>query len=297
MLLRHIFETPISNWEVSSQFDDREKAMQASYSKEFPNRTGKFQHYTKADKSAIRSSATISKIRLAFSKMPVKINLFFYHHDKPDYDPFLQKGQVDIAWVTRKMGSATAAEIQKWMEPDAINVIMTNNLSDNHPVSLKSPWMVAHRIVHAVAQGENPSLSKGGAKLNSIVEKFIHDLLATAYGYKFDFSYFGRDAMLIYKDQIDILGTELGKVLGTFRSAREGSLVQVTDWTAEMFTQWMLTGKVVFNKLPEIFDERRLTEDPEKLRQATKLLNTAPTRFSRIFSSIAENAKGHIWVM
>lgn len=298
MRLRHILsEAPISGWEVSSNFDDREKTMQDRYKVDFEDRPDKFYHYTKADKAAIRDEGNITRAKLAFEKMPAKINLFFYHHDKPNYDPFLQKGKVDIAWVTRVFGKEAADEIKQWFDPDAINVVMTNNRADNHPVSLKSQWMLAHRIAHAVAQGDKPSHTNGNARLNDIVETLVYDVLTTAYGYDLDFSAYGRNAFSIRDEVMNILGTELGKALGTFKSARDGTLVQITDWGAEMFTQWMLTGKVTFNKLPNLFDGRHLTTDPTKLRRANLMIRNATTRFGRIFSAITENAKGHIWVM
>jgi len=283
---------PLAKWQVSDDFDASREAMLASVP---PGREGMF-HYSKADVRAVRDDGVIKKVELAFRRMPIPINLFFYHHPEPNYDPVLQMGRVDAAWVRETLGDRVAAQIDQWMSGDAINVIFSNNLSDNHPISLKSPWMIGHRIAHTITQGKKaPAMTRNEYLLGSMVEQFVKDLTGTAYGIGWEV--YDRYSDIITRESLEILGTLLGKTLGTFRSAREGTLVQLSDWSAEMLTQWMLTGSIPFKPLPEMFDVYPLTEDPRKRLKAEIMVRKAPMRFAKACSDICENAKGHLWVM
>jgi len=277
-------EMPIQNWDVSDNFDANEKEMVSKwhgYENEKP-------HWTDKDKEVLRSPEHIQKIKDVFTRCPHEFNLFFWQGPDPDYDPYLQEGEVDDEFIRRCMGD-DAERIIALRGTNAITILMTNNLSDERHIPIQSPWMVAHRIAHA--------LEGFHGKLSYVFRDFIRRLLTTGYGVKWpnEDSNHGR---IFAKDYYEIYGKILGTKIGTMKAARHDKFVQMNEWPMETFAQYIVQGRVTTNPLPASLDDAVvLTTNPAKLALAQKTFNNFPKQIARHFESILKNGCGKIFVI
>ena len=198
----NLVESPIGNFEVDSDFEKNRSTMLSKRTDYRPD----LEHYEQSDVNAIQSQKNIQRVKNDFAKCPYKFNLFFTHIEEMDYDGFVGAGNVDVEWLKNNFCASTYNQLQKWIEPDAINVIFTNNLSDNGKISLKSPWMVAHRIAHSIIGGNESDQTTIGQ-----FEIFIHKILSVAYNVEIPKDD-DRISTILRDDIIHILGKILGVV-------------------------------------------------------------------------------------
>lgn len=278
-------ESPIGDWQVDPDFDANRSSMLGKR----PEVRQDLEHWQDSDINAIRSHANVSRVKNVFSKCPFTFNLYFVHSEQVDYDSFMQAGHVDLPWVAKIFGPQIAGRIEAWSSPTAINVIMTNNMSDEDKLSLRSPWMVAHRMAHAIMGGHNTEPVQK-------FEGFIQDI--TRIGYSIEWpnedSHHGRSFAEEYKSTY---GKILGYSLGTMNSARRGRLVTVHEWYYETFAQYLITGKVTLKPLPERFDVFGLTKDPKARYKVQKIWARFPEMIEKTFERSLNDAKGGLWVI
>ncbi len=293
-----LFEAPIDNWQVDSDFDQNERIMKAAHKAEYPNRSDvdTFHHWSDSDKRAINDPDTIERIKSAFLKVPYRFNIYFWQSTKSNYDKFLQKGAVHDDWIREVMGEKVLAEIQSLYSPDAITIIMTNNLSDDHKVNMRSSWIMAHRISHSLLYARNGN--PGGWDVLHKFEKFIKDITSYAYGVKWPKNLDTHFGYVQHQEMLSIYGFIIGKVFGTMNSARKGKLVNDAEWIHETFSQYLMTGSVTLNPLPsEIHPEEILTVDPVKLEKAQKVWSKFPSAIEKAFDKMLKDAKGGVFVI
>lgn len=284
-------EAPIGDWTIDPSFDDNEREMISKFS----GYEQEAKHWSDADKIALRDPAIVKKVQSAFLKTPVQFNLYFWQSTSPDYDLTLEKGLTDPEWVKAKLGQNAYDYVMRSTSTDAITVIMTNNLSDEHKISFASPWMVAHRLAHSL-MGAGDKTDEGW-RVGRIFEQFVYDVLREGYDLEWP-DPDGRWGDVFYREHMDIYMKMMGHYLGTMRSARKGRLVQPGEWKHETFAQYLIKGKVTLNPLPDNFDEGMdLTQDPAKRKEALRLWANFPSRLERVFHRTLESAKGKIWVM
>lgn len=286
-----IDEAPIGDWTVDHAFDDNEREMVG----QFKGYSREQKHWSDPDKKVIRDPGSIEHVRNGFKNTSATFNLYFYQANDPDYDIFMQKGVVDLDWVKQRMGEKSAAAVAQSVRPGQITVIMTNNLSDESWISIRSPWMVAHRMAHTLITGE--SRLEASWKVMEIFDKFVRDISSYGYGVKWPR---GDDyhSTLFRKDYYEAYRKVLGHALGTMRSARAKKLTQDTEWYMETFAQYLMTGRVKLYTLPkEIHPDEQLTSDPVKLAKVQKAWEEFPVRITKAFDRLLKDAEGKIWVM
>lgn len=284
-------ETPIDDWSVDPDFDQNEKEMIGKFTGYEQER----KHWPDADKAGIRDETVIKRVKDAFSKTPTHFNLYFWQSDNPNYDRTLQKGLRDAAWVQEKLGAKAAEYVAQTASPNNVTIIMTNNLSDESWISIRSPWMMAHRISHVLMDGSKRIDASYAASHE--FDQFLYDVLRVGYGLKWP-DQETRYGYVMYQEWEEIYMKLMGTHLGTMASARNKKLVQASEWKHETFAQYLLTGKITLNPLPQVFDEGlELTTDPRKLYRVNRMWQVFPKRLMRAFDELLEEAKGKIWVM
>lgn len=290
MRIRDIFEAPIGDWTIDPDFDANEREMVSKFSgyeREQP-------HWSDVDKRAIRDPAVVQKVRAAFLKTPHTFDLYFWQSTDPNYDHTLEKGIVEPEWIERVLGSKTAAAVKP--KPGVITVVMTNNLSDDRKVSMRSPWMVAHRIAHAVSGTGKKTIA--GFEVSNDFSQFARQLCRIAYGVPWPDQNKSEFDRIMHFEYAEAYMTILGHMLGTMKSARSGHLVQSSEWKHETFSQYLLTGKVSFRPLAERLDSYYvLTTDPAKLARAEKLIASFLKKITKRFDKLLTEAADHVWVM
>ena len=292
--LSTLTESPIGDWTIDPMFDSNEKEMFSKfhgYAQEKP-------HWREVDKKAIRDPDAVQKIRNAFTKTGFNFNIYFWQSDDPDYDRTLEKGLVDHQWIQSVMGQHIVDYFNSINYQSGINVILTNNLSDDYPMSIRSPWMVAHRISHTITMGKEKS---GAAwEVENAFALFIKQITTFAYGVRWpnknDFNY--SHYMSIEDSYVSDYGKILAHELGTMRSAKNKMMVNGYEWLNETFAQYLMTGHVTINPIlpSEIHPDEPLTTDPIKLAKANKALAAFPRKIERLFKKMLVSAVGKFWV-
>ena len=293
MDLTALFEAPITNWTIDSDFDQNEAEMISKFTGY--EMDGK--HFSDVDKRAIRDPGVMQAVNKAFGRTSVKFSLYFWQSTTPNYDPTSFIGHVDDAWIVRKLGEKAATAIKAQQTSDAITIVLTNNLSDEHKITLKSPWAVAHRIAHALMGGKLGS--DAGWEVMAMFKRFIRTLVSQAYGTQWpdESTEYGR---IFANDYEEIYGKLIGHQLGTMASARKGALVSQYEWFYETFVQYIITGKVTLNPLREVFDEldpdSKLVADPRKRARIQQIWSNFPSKIEKAFDLMLESAKGEVFV-
>ena len=290
-----LVEAPISGWEVDPQFDDNEAEMKSrftGYDREVP-------HWRDVDKNAMNDPLVLARAQKAFAKVGVDIFIYFYQAKTPDYDNLLQQGRLNYEELSSKIGDDAAGNVISFSRPDNIVFVMTNNLSDELPMSIRSPWMLAHRLGHALIFG----LRRGeyGHHVKAGFLTFVEKITTLGYGSVWPAdrqTYFGR---VMIEDYWEAYGKIMGHIFGTMNSAKKGTLTQSEEWPIETFVQYLMTGDVTFNTtLPAMIGKgefaEHLTTDPQKLLKISKEIEYFRRSVRRTYRGMLEEAKGGIWM-
>ncbi len=287
-IIHFLSESPIADWQVDPDFMANREVMRSKRGDDRPD----LEHWDDSDIHAITSARHAARAARAFARCPFKFNFYFLHIPEPDYDPFLQQGRVDPNWIEEHLDETVAARIASWLRADAINVIMTNNLSDEGKITLKSPWTLAHRMGHLILAGRN----RDSERVEHLVSTFVETITRVGYGIgwpKDDGSEFHR----LYREELDELYSRIvGHALGTMKSAHVGKLVTGYEWMYEMFAQFIITGKIALRPLPETLGADPLTRDPRRRASVQRAWARFPHLMDKFCTQTLAEAVGGIWV-
>lgn len=290
MLLRDFLtEAPIGDWKIDQDFQSN---LDTARSKWTGTSSSEVDHWSPQEQVLLtKAGAEVQeKVRNAFKNSKSVFNLYFWSSTNPNYDHTLEKGEVDNQWMDRVLGERAANEVRSMVSPKAITVVMTNNLSDEHKISINSPWMVAHRIAHALHMLTERDLFM----------QAVFKLCVTLFGYQHPDAviddYFLHDARST--DVFEIMGPHIAYMIGTMRSARERKLVSTYEFPRECFAQYLLTGDIVFkldlDKAPEA---ETVTTDPKRIAKAHKIVNELREDLMQSFDITLARAQGKVFVM
>lgn len=284
-----LLESGISQWTVDPRLDDNEAEMMSK----FHGYDREMRHYSQKEKRIIRQPEYSNTVNAAFSHSPVPFSLYFWQSSNPNYDLTAFQGLVTTEWLHQRLGDETANAILAQTSEDAVTVVFTNNLSDDYKIGLNSPWIVAHRIAHAMVGDSNTAEA---SRVIQLMKSFLKGVLTVGYGCEWpnDESYYSR---LISDDYYEAYGQLMGHTIGTMRSAREGKLVTAYEWFHETVTQFIMTGRVRFKPLPDHFDEGLdLTSHPKRRQAALRAWANMPHRLERVITALLIQGRGKVFV-
>jgi len=212
----------------------------------------------KTDPALISSPKAIENVRKKFGKTPYIINMFF--DNKPGARQFTEKGKVDLPWVEKNLGADVAKAVEPYVgKEENINIIYVGNVATQKvPMT---PWIMAHRMAHALSRfdfngGRSTRQFRFYAELVKETSYFLEDILQNVYNMRGYTSV--QTSMSSYDKQRNeqIRNTQLRMIhlfqeLCTFKSAREKNIRDYFEIYNELFAQYVIEGKVRFNKLPK----------------------------------------------
>ena len=190
--------------------------------------------YKKSDIGILTQPNIKEKLKKSWSNSKYDFDLYFVKSFKAMQH--VELGERSKEWVKENL------DLDLTPKEDHITIIFTQNKATPHmPMT---PWIIAHRISHAVRQ-------------NRIFEEYITREL------KKDFSLLLKDIYGIednsrnhdyplrnkYNKDMKALAQEIG----SFRSARKKEIRNFYEFAHEMIAQWIITGKVEFNPPPASF--------------------------------------------
>lgn len=205
------------------------------------------------DRGILKSPKGIEKIKRLWQNTSNDFNMYMVN--SPEANKFTEVGVVSKEWLEKNMPK-TYSFLQ--LRDDQINVIFTNNkASQRHPMTA---WIIAHRLGHAFW---TYSGVEGGNNRQYIETReqmlFYIGQLANQYAIQnTERRYQGANRVMADTEHEKIfLG--LYNEIGTMKSARDRNIRNEVEFLHELFAQYIITGSVKFNPLPDSIKVGRST--------------------------------------
>lgn len=241
-----LYETPIGDWETIGLWGDKD-------------RNSRFRD--PVDRRLVQSPKVQATARRRFGHTEAVLNLYFVNH--PEAQQWTELGLVSGAWVAKNMPETWKVLSQKPQDPEAINVLFNNNKGS--PRDMMTPWIMAHRMAHAI-DGSNRKAGFYGTKyipswtdaerefIESVIRIFQQVYRKPGYVRAGVMGYTDKDKRkqqyYFRTEGTPTLLVKFFNAIGTMRSARQGQIARVPEFMFELFAQWVNTGHIKFNPLP-----------------------------------------------
>ena len=283
-------------WEQEDPIDEMALAKYQTFG-DF-NKPGSF---TGVDKKLVPHPKNIQKATTFFEQTPYDFRLFFANIS--GLGKYRETGPVSPEQLRQMFNKEQADEIINGSE-DTITVIYVSNVGDRKV--MMTPWIMAHRFGHAIQAGVRRDRTwNAWTEVERHFFSQINQILAEYYGL--------RRATDLYSDRsinwnVSREYSALFNAIGTQRSSRERQINRPYEFMYEMFAQYLKTGTVTLNPLPDripygkmVFGRpsQYLTLKPEVRNDPdTKYItDTLSNDMAILFSDVLFNAVGKIYVM
>lgn len=247
------------------------------------------------DRRLVTNPHSVEKIKNMWSKCEIPFNM--YYVNLPGAANFVEHGIVELGWLQKNLPKVHAVLATKNID-DAVHVIFTNNLgSERVPLT---GWIQAHRFAHALVAGyhpygEVPYTKYSVDEFRKNVRKKVCEILSE--GYRLPFK--NLDEYDFNTQNKLVLAFLHG--IGTFKSARDKKIRASFEFYNELIAQYIITGGIRFNPLPEIFKYRntthKLTDNQENREHAQWLLDGMAEMAEHDIEVTLHAAVGKIFVM
>lgn len=190
------------------------------------------------DRRLLTSPKAVEKIHKQWEKTPYTFDIFLVNDPRVNKPEFREVGSVDIDFVRNKM-KISPEEIPD-PDSDAITIIFTNNVGDQRYMA--SGWILAHRLGHA--------LNRGGGKVSQEWQEFsrrLRELFVEILDQVYDVTV-PKDG---FSGQGDKILRHVAHQLASMKSARDKNLRNWYELSYELLAQYLITGKITFNPLPD----------------------------------------------
>jgi hypothetical protein len=238
MHVNDLFESPISSFDTIGDFD----------------KNSSFR--SPIDRKILTTPKAVEKITRKWSNTPVDFNMYFVN--SPEAGRHHEVGEVTPAWLQSNMPKA-AKEIK--IKQGAINVIFTNNKgAERVPMTA---WVIAHRLCHALYRGSGGGNGTGhvGSEIVDIRDQIImtSSTILKNYGIQTADSHRKLYRETGFTNTTNTYNSpknlrDFYHAIGTMKSARDANIRNELEFVMELFAQYIITGKITFNKLPRSFN-------------------------------------------
>lgn len=244
-LIEILSETPVADYQTYSDDErapsagdgwsrdaDDKKATIFKHPDDFAARSSSFTD--KRDKTLLTNPKAVQKMKDMFAN--TEHDFYFYMVNSKEARNHTEVGLVDREWLEKNMKS---------IEPhipdneDGITVIFTNN-KGAQKVAM-SPWIMAHRIGHALNRGKEDYSQYAEAEKS--IKRITDQVLKDYYSFNPDMS---------NSQYYSLLKKKFYEEIGTFRSARNKKLRADFEFLNETFAQWLITSSgIKLNPVPK----------------------------------------------
>lgn len=200
------------------------------------------------DKKLVTHPVNQLKAAKFFEKTPYDFRLFF--SNIPGTGKYSEYGKMSPDQIQQIFGDQ-AQQITQGSE-DAITVVFVGN-SGADKVML-TPWMMAHRIGHAIQANIRRGQSNGGTWKAAEDHFFgaVNNIIADYYGKKVTNQFNNKVNNALTKEY-----NALFNAVGTQRSSQTGQITRPYEFLYELFAQYLGTGAVTLKPLPKQQDYGR----------------------------------------
>jgi len=194
-----------------------------------------------ADKKLIPHPTNKLKTARFFEQTPYDFRLFF--SNIPGTGRYSEYGPMEPR-VIQEIFKDAAEQILAGSE-NAITVVFVGNKGDSKV--MLTPWMMAHRIGHAVQAGTRLAGGRGAwREAENHFFRGINQLLKDFYGKSSNNRYDGEANWAMSQEY-----AALFNAIGTQRSSRKGEIKRPYEFLYELFAQYLGTGRIELNPLPQ----------------------------------------------
>ncbi len=279
MKIRELMEAPISDIDVIGPASDEH---------------GKGSTFSKKDAGPVQSTQGLQKIKNMYRNVPYDFNFYL------------------VSTNRRKRGAAIldpneAAELLgvervKKLNPNSITIIFTHNITNERNYVPFTGWILTHRISHIFQFMATSSDTSG-----KIVQPYL-DL--ESYLFRGMMRDIGKilnarpalasRAIKEYKlASIEAFGNKdnrhirwIVQKIFTMGSARRGKLSNHLDLAGELMAQFLLTGKITFNRLTH--EDTKMF--PERLNAINNLIAEGEVKLNEMVKQVFDSMKGRILI-
>jgi len=278
MKLHQLFETPIKDIDHVGDFDKR------------------FSWKHKRDRMLVTHPATLARVKEKFGNVKQNINLLFVNTWEADDQTEI--GSVNVGYIRDNLGDEVSDAIQNMDTDNSINIIFTNNKGDQRiPMT---PWIMAHRMMHAFARYGGATKEQYVAVANNLT-LFTFEYILPSYGFLYPNRYMTFNKLMFGSRNDQLMFKHFFHEIGTFRSAREKKLREWFEVINEVGAQYIITGKIKFNELPQCFGPKGkrkcLMDDEPMVGQAEDALNSMGDYAELSMDELLDAAVGKIFIM
>lgn len=255
------------------------------------------------DRKLLTSPKGVEKIRRQWENTPYNFDMYLVNDPRVNKSRFREVGIVNMDFVRNEMG-ITPEEIP---DPDrnTITIIYTSNTGAERYMA--SGWILAHRLGHAIARGNDYIAKMWGEFINRLRRR-VASILDRVYNIdtypkRFDFS--SRFDSEGERKREKIL-KYVAQQLGTMKSARENKIRNWFEFAYELLAQYLLTGSIKFNPLPKQLlvgygpygrKQIRYSRDEELLEEINRDLEDFAITIQSELEDLLDAAVGSVFVM
>ena len=254
--------------------------------------------FSQVDRKLVTHPTAQQKAIKFFENTPYDFRLFF--SNKPGMTKHREFGEVTPQQVQEFFPKEADTILAN--HGDAITVIYNGNYGDAKV--MLTPWVMAHRIGHALNRDMNRGTVWEAAEKHFFLA--VNRQLESVYN-RTSQSRFGVTPAGM-KFDLEKEYSALFNAIGTQRSSREGQIKRPYEFMYEMFAQYLGTGQIKFNPFPQSLGYGRQAwgkptkhliargEDasPEDLKQASEILSND---MEYMFADVLSYAVGKIYLM
>lgn len=184
-------------------------------------------------------------VKKAFENSDTDFNLYFLNNKEVghiDSDNF--QGEMGVAEEDSSFWNSAGLNYSDFQDDDSVSIIFVGNSGDK--LVKMTPWVLAHRIGHAIQSNKNQS-NNTAYSIKSIFEEIENTLVMLINYILEDYKIpIQIKSITDYKYEKEILAV-MHRV-GTFKSARTNSITRPYEFIYECFAQYLITGEVKFNE-------------------------------------------------
>lgn len=201
--------------------------------------------FTGVDKKLVPHPKNIQKATKFFEQTPYDFRLFFANIS--GLGKYRETGPMSSEQIRKIFNKEQADEIINGSE-DAITVIYVNNVGDRKV--MMTPWIMAHRFGHAIQAGARGNRWSAWSEVEKHFFSQINQILVNYYGIPPGAATRRGSTDEGFRPALNAEYNALFNAIGTQRSSRERQINRPYEFMYEMFAQYLKTGTVTLNPLP-----------------------------------------------
>lgn len=296
-----IQEAPLADFQLHGDWSDNRTHLAPKEKEtsdwEWNKDNGQNSFVSKVDRKMVQDISTQSRLTKLFAKHDV--DFYLYMVNTPEMEVFHRN--IDFSEITPKNAhfNKFPEELQKTLasrfDAGGIQIVLTHNEGGKVRHAL-TPWMICHRMAHAL-------LGQGGESMTLVVnntQSLVEKLLKASYDPNIQHA--PKSPRRKWETENMSAVGEFFRHICTFKSARDNDVLSDDHDNFELFvdafTQYFVKGQVTFNAPPEKWTDQYTGQEYTcvDMDRAQKYLDSLTKRYNRAAQEAINFSKGKIWV-